>query len=542
VSASVRALARVAFRYDPEARAEKVRLLDALAAERFGRAGAVREYHELLCFLQAYPDDAALLARVDAELAAFSRRTTPVRGELRDSGIAGTRLDYPFGFPMARWLASAFPRDVQILWGDFDRADDLDEALSLALGVPESDALGEGGAGVVEWLPAARDGQGRTDLQVLLDRFERAAMPATVRDRLYDGLGVPLAWTLKRASRTSAKDAGAPVAYQRRPLQRRLANFVACVSQPLQLRRVPIERAEALCETFRVALAARLREVYALSYASPRDVWSADAGRGLGVVLVGIQPAYRLPIESLYAFLLVKNGVPIGYGTGTALGGAAEMATNIFPSFRPGESAWTFAQVLRVFRVALGVRTFIVDPYQLGHDNDEALRAGAVFFYHRQGFRSASPEVRALMREELCRIAARPGYRTPPSTLRRLAAADVILRLRGGPAPDERIRATRLGLAVAARIGRHFGGRPDLARRAAVRDVGRALRLVPSEPLARLAPILALIPDLAQWPASARRRAADVVRARESAETELPYARRLASHRRLVRALRAACV
>ncbi len=541
-NALLRALTRVAFTYGREASAEKRRLIAALAERPIRAAAEVRAYHELLCFLQAYPDDPDLLARVEGELGLFHRRTGPLRERLRDSGIAHTVLEYPFGFPMACWLAASFPGDIEVEWRGFERGDDLDEALSLALGVPESDALGEGGAGVREWLPATRNGRETTDLQLLLERFARAAMPETVRDRLYEGLGLPLTLELASVSRTRAKEDGHAVAYQGRALQRRLPAFTAAVTKPVRLRRLSAEEGEAECRAFRGALAVRLREVYAVAYGNPRDVWAADVGRGLCIVLVGVRPEYRLPIESLYAFLLVKNGVPIGYGTGTALCGAAEMATNIFPSFRPGESAWTFAQVLRVFRVALGVRSFVVDPYQLGRDNDEALRAGAVFFYDRQGFRSASAALRLTLRRERRRIARHPGYRTPAPTLRQLASDDVFLCLPGGVAPHERIRATRLGLAVAARIGRAFGGDAEAARRAAVTDVGRALGLRRGTSLARLAPILALIPDLAQWSPGARRRVREIVVARDSPDTEQPYARLLASHRRLARALRAACV
>ncbi|HYU16552.1 MAG TPA: hypothetical protein VEL05_10785, partial [Candidatus Acidoferrum sp.] len=183
----LRALTRVAFTYGREASAEKRRLIAALAERPIRAAAEVRAYHELLCFLQAYPDDPDLLARVEGELGLFHRRTGPLRERLRDSGIAHTVLEYPFGFPMACWLAASFPGDIEVEWRGFERGDDLDEALSLALGVPESDALGEGGAGVREWLPATRNGRESTDLQLLLDRFARAAMPETVRDRLYEG-------------------------------------------------------------------------------------------------------------------------------------------------------------------------------------------------------------------------------------------------------------------------------------------------------------------------------------------------------------------
>ncbi|MBI4010876.1 MAG: hypothetical protein HY359_01090, partial [Candidatus Rokubacteria bacterium] len=54
----------------------------------------------------------------------------------------------------------------------------------------------------------------------------------------------------------------------------------------------------------------------------------------------------------------------------------------------------------------------------------------------------------------------------------------------------------------------------------------------------RLAPILALIPDLAAWPARERRALVAVIRGKGRAG-EAGYLRRLRAHRRLRRALRA---
>src|SRR5262245_16083494 len=92
---------------------DKRRLLDRLAETAIRDPRALSHLHETLCFLQAYPDDARLLARVNRALAAFPARVAHLgpaaARRLRDSGIAGTTLDYPFGLPMARWLASRFP-------------------------------------------------------------------------------------------------------------------------------------------------------------------------------------------------------------------------------------------------------------------------------------------------------------------------------------------------------------------------------------------------------------------------------------------------
>src|SRR5712692_11330741 len=97
-------LTPVASRYTPDARKAKLELLDGLETARVGSHAALLRLHEALCFLQAYPDDAEVLARVDRALAAFPARVTRLgaasRRRLHDSGIAGATLDYPFGLPL----------------------------------------------------------------------------------------------------------------------------------------------------------------------------------------------------------------------------------------------------------------------------------------------------------------------------------------------------------------------------------------------------------------------------------------------------------
>src|ERR1044072_3711788 len=72
----------------------KLAWLKQLARTRLASARAVMRLHEALCFIRAYPDDEAVLAQVQAMLAAFAARTDlrAHRLALADSGIAGTAL------------------------------------------------------------------------------------------------------------------------------------------------------------------------------------------------------------------------------------------------------------------------------------------------------------------------------------------------------------------------------------------------------------------------------------------------------------------
>src|SRR4030095_4965142 len=192
----VEALAAVAARYAPEDQEQKRALLESLPACAIRHPGTLLRFHEVLCFLQAYPDGAELLGRVDHALETFPARVARLgpaaTRRLHDSGLAGTTLDYPFGYPMARWLASGFPRDAEIASTRFADEDRLDETLALLAAPAEGDAFSEGGMGWRQWLRVAKGGRPLTDLQLVLELFEHARLPDETREWLFESVGLPI--------------------------------------------------------------------------------------------------------------------------------------------------------------------------------------------------------------------------------------------------------------------------------------------------------------------------------------------------------------
>ncbi|MBI4253477.1 MAG: hypothetical protein HY616_00245 [Candidatus Rokubacteria bacterium] len=552
----VDALAAVAPRYAPDDRKEKLRLLEALEAVPLRAAGALIRFHEALCFLQAYPDCPDVLEGVDRALAGVpprvNRLSPAARARLYDSGIAHTTLDYPFGYPMALWLARRFGKDADIAWAKFDEADRLDETVSLLASPAEGDAFSEGGMGWRAWLRVAKGGRRMTDLELLLELFERTGLPEETRDWLFENLALPVRWTPRGAgaSRTLARRARPPRAFfHEAGLDRRGAPLAeALAGPPPPLRRAPAALAASLIDAARVAMATRQRELHAFSHPNPDDVLLADAGRGLTLAFFGIRPGFRLPLEGYYAFLALKNGVPVAYGGGWELFGTLDFAINIFASFRQGESALLATALLRAYRRIFRMRTIVVDRYQLGHESAEALQSGSFYFYHRLGFRPRDPGILRVLEAERAKIAADPGYRSPIPVLKRLAGDEVFLTLPGGdPEPEQRLRATDVAARVARLVAREFGGDRARATRQCAARVGRALgaRRRTAWPAAerrafeRLALVAALIPDLAAWPAADRRALVALMRAKGSG-SERAYARRLDGHRRFRRGLTAA--
>ena len=97
---------------------ERLALLRALERRWLARAADVRELHEVLAVLYAYPDDRAVFEQAERMLRAFAARPDlrRFRDDLVDTGIAGTVTFYRFEAPTARWLAARWSRHLTVDW------------------------------------------------------------------------------------------------------------------------------------------------------------------------------------------------------------------------------------------------------------------------------------------------------------------------------------------------------------------------------------------------------------------------------------------
>ncbi|HSD51466.1 MAG TPA: hypothetical protein VLG48_08660, partial [Candidatus Methylomirabilis sp.] len=110
--------------------------------------------------------------------------------------------------------------------------------------------------------------------------------------------------------------------------------------------------------------------------------------------------------------------------------------------------------------------------------------------------------------------------------------------------PPRDLLPGNIGLLVTREIGQKFAGNRAAAVRAATRRVARSLGIPgrrrwpdPAQlAMERLAPILALIPDLDHWTSGEKRDLARIIRAK-GAERQAGYIRLLQGHRRLARSL-----
>ena len=539
------ALERKRFEFGAGAAEAKLALLKQLARTRLGSARAVLRLHEALCFVRAYPDDAAVLAQVQAMLVAFERRADlrAHRIALADSGIAGTATHYRFFAGQAQWLAWRWPEQLRLDRSEPGADERIANALAPLVTPVEASALVELKLPGYAALDRLR-GTDETDAAFLLRRI--GAMPADgfTREAYSDILdaGYVLEPGPDTPSRTAAHFAAAPLVFRRQAPSHVRPDLRAEIARsPRSMRRLSLRDGTAIVELARAAMVVRHRSLEAFTFADPRDAWLVDHGDGLAMALVGVVPERRHAVASYYGGLTLRNGVPIGYHQADIVGASAALSFNTFETFRGGEAAYTFARWLAALRCGFGTTSFTLDPYQLG--NDEALESGAWWFYAKLGFRPRDAATSRSARAELARVARRPRHRTGAATLRRLASRHLFFDLeprRALPLCSLAALGLRAGAALSARAGSDRERAVDEDSDALLRHCGlsslRGFSPEQREAWRRFAPILALL-DLAAWPDDERRALVDLIRAK-GARSERDYAARYLAHPRLDAALR----
>lgn len=543
-------LERCKAEFGPAAAVRKLELLRDLEGRRFRRATDLLRFHEVLCFVRAFPDNPELLARVEITLAGFAERKDLRRHQedLRNSGIAGTAIHFSFFAPTASWLARRWPGQLTIDWDDFEHADKLEGLLSLLALPSESPGLDEYAFEAYEWI-ARLKGPNETDAAFLVRRLEQLRMSAPIREMLYEDLDVPirLAPAANTPARTREKLSGAAIHYQTGPLCRSQSSSRGEADRTrMSIRDLTRREGRRVLELARSAMVARDRDLDAFAYGDPGDVRLADCGDGLQFAYIGVIPERRLFLECLYGFVMLKNGVAVGYGTNTGLFGSSEVAFTVFDTFRAGEAALMYVRMLSVARRLFGADTFTVDPYQLGEDNEDAIQSGAWWFYHKLGFRPRDPGLLRIMRGELGRRRSNPSHRSSATTLKKLATQNVFLHL-------EKRRDDVLGILpladVGLRITRYLAGRFGHDRRRATttcsREAAELLGVRSLRPFSagerlvwqRWSPLLLVLPGVNRWGRRDKQLLVEVVRAK-GGRRESEFLMRFDRHRRLRETIR----
>jgi hypothetical protein len=522
------------------------RTLRALSRCRFTNADELIRFHEALLFFRAYSPNASVRKQVESILKAFAQRVSQLRDTDADlsalddpevSGIDGTSVTSNFSYRIVCWLAAKYPTQLSIDWDWFDEEERFGATMPRFLPLLGEDAMVEAHVPCRDWLRAAK---GRANEVVwLMERFKSLRISEKERAELYDSLKIHVRWKFGwRASRTRMKLPGRPIFFHDTPLiQRREISLATELASP----RIPIQKlsraqGEKILDLARETSAVRYRELHGFTFGDSRRVLKADLGRGTEAFVMGVPAEHRLPLRAYHAALIFKNGVPVGYYEGLSIFERMESGFNLYYTFREGETAWLYARILRLMRQLLGTNVVSIDPYQVGHENEEGIESGAFWFYRKLGFRPVRPDLMKLALSEERKLSADPRHRTSARTLRRLATGHMLYEMPDTSALGrasysagkwDRFQIRNVGLAVQRRMAREFGGDAQEIRTHSVDFVERSLGLRTLDwpagartALENLSILLGIIP-MGDWKPADKQLAARMIEAKASGDEAL---------------------
>ena len=425
--------------FAPDTAQRVERTLAKLSRKNFDDTDSLFRYHEILLFLRAYPQNAGVVRLTENELRRFPERVERLREQEVDlsplqhpdvSGIAGTSVTDNFSFMIVRWLLQRHASELAIEWDWFENENALARVWPRFMPLLEEDAFVEANVPYREWLRAAR--KGRSEIAWLIKTIDKLPQPDKDKAEFYDSQQLYVRWTPRfAATRTGMRLERSNIFYHRGPLiSRRDVDLVNELAQPSPpLTKLSPAQGKRVVDMAREASTIRYRELYGFTHGDPKHVYQAGLGRGVELFLFGVPAEKRLPLRAYHAMTIYKNGVPIGYFEGLSLFERMESGFNLYYTFRDGETAWLYARILNVLHHFTGVTAFSLDPYQVGHDNEEGIASGAFWFYRKLGFRPTQKAALRLALKEEEKLATRKGYRTPAATLRKLAKSPMILEL-----------------------------------------------------------------------------------------------------------------
>jgi len=528
------------------------KLLNDLRHAEFADAESLIRAHDDLLFLRAFPQSQGVAKRADALLGRLQPEVerfvaNPAGVEAFDdeavSGIAGTTVTNSWTFELARWLVSRHPNQITADWSTDEHYRQMATVLPNCLPLLADDSFVEADTPYLRWIDAAA-GSARNNLCWLMSRF--AALPVTPLEQtsLFDSLGINLRWRLydSQASRTLARRPVSRIFVHDAPLlQRKQVSLRDEMnSVPLKLRKLDRLQAQIIIDMARDALAVRYRELQGSTCADAGHAFQADVGRGVQLFIWGLALEWRLPLRAYYAGLTVKNGVPVNYFEAIGLFEWMEVGFNTFYAFREGETAWIYSKVLHLLHQLAGISCVSVYPYQIGQDNEEAIKSGAFWFYRKLGFRPGRPDLLALTLREEKQMARDSSHRTSPRTLRKLAEGHMFFEF--GPASIGRwdsFSTRKLGLAVQREIAARFDGDAAKMRQQTTSRLCRSLGLKPKswseaeqKVLSDFGLALSLQPSISNWSRRDKRALVSIIRAKAGRD-ETTYLRLLQQHDRL---------
>ncbi len=525
---------------------QKKQFLQSFSKQVISDSTTLKQYHDCLLFLIAYPENVELLALAESELKRVGEAAKQIANgksglkqkQLFGSGIIHTKLQAAFTFDLVKWLANTYPKSVSFNSFGAEK-DKVREILSLCLPVCEREVVEDSKLSIHNWIKKAKGNSPLTDLQWIIALIDNAGFAVDVKDTLYTTLAlyIDVNVAADTYSRTFGRSVTKSTFYHTDELIKKV-NALELISKQVPLpQKTTSLQTKQMIEVARMSLCLLYRETDPVTYTNEKEVLLFNMGRGIDICLYGIKPEKRKAIDSYIGYMAFKNGVPCAYGGGWILQDHSKIGVNIYPPFRGGESAYLFCQILRLYHRYFNVSCISVEPYQIGKNNSEGVKSGAFWFYYKLGFRPMEAKLKQLAEKEFALIASQKGYRTSLNVLKQLANANLEIHIGKGTHNPTRYTSHDLSKIVTHNIAKKYAGNREVAKTKSFERMKKALgvksisswTIGEQQSFKQLSLLMDAIPDIEKWNAKNKNSLLQLMKAK-GGDSEIEYIRLFQQH------------
>ncbi len=433
---NIRELTRIKNLFDIISIEKKEQLVAILLSEKSFTDSDLLKLHETMLFLKAYPSNKAFLKKVIQlqnkvnQHILHSIRRKKNEGIYEQTGVLGTCVNATFSFELVVWLAKEYPKHV--IFDSFGASEDrLSSIISslLPLSLKENYTDGEY-ENTITWLQDVAGKDKRKQLQFLLQLFSHASITNRIASQLMEQLELYIKIDLaKLPSRSNIIGLNRTPFHHTEELLKKFDLHEIIKTQLPHPTPLTLNEKNQLITSIRFQLISLYRETDPGTNTDFNDIIYYRLERGIDIVLLGMDSTHRQSVDAYIGFFAFKNQMPYAYGGTWLLGSMAKIGLNIFPSYRGGESAWFFAQLMRVYYQEFNPDYFIAEPYQVGRGNPEGIESGAFWFYYKLGYRPLSKSHQALAEKEFSKLKSGKIKNTSAKMLEHLVEEELGLML-----------------------------------------------------------------------------------------------------------------
>ena len=449
-------LKKIIYIYDGHHMDLKLFLLQSINKISLPKDKKLIEYHDLLLFLAAHPENIKINKLVELEFQRIGHIVKSTKNQTKnlflDTGLPFSSMITRFSHDLTQWM-DQYP-ECRIFIDSYDDLGlELNTILKMTLPSVERDetTASLSNEDLLDALKVPKKDQ----LQFLLNELSTLNSKPLIKDYFWDALKlfIEIQGKNKLFSKSFNKANISELFFQNQLLKK--FDHLEIIHQQIPSAKVLDEKQKIdLVSTIKKSLLLTLRETDPSTYMDESSLRFFELERGISIAIYGMQANRQLPLQSYIGYTLFKNGFAAAYGGSWIFGRAAMFGLNIFECFRGGESGYMMCQLLRVYKQVFNIEYFEVEPYQYGLDNPDGIKSGAFWFYHRYGFRPVNLKLNALANREMTKIKANPQYRSPSQTLLQFTESNIALHL-GGTIPLKYLEVTK---KITEMIAREFNG------------------------------------------------------------------------------------